>query len=454
MYSIIAKHLVYPLGDLALGTSVMKYYRQLDQTQWLSHEKLKEMQNAKLQKLTRHAYTNVPYYNSLFNSLDLLPEDISTQEDLVKLPILTKQIITSNFEGLKAKDFRRYHPILNKTGGSTGKPLQYYITKDLASINWAGMFRGWEWAKYNLGNKRITIGGSSLLPDDKISLFNKIRGALERNLPLTGAHLTEEILESHVNTIIGYKPEFFYGYSSAIYVLADYCKQMGVDDIQPKAVFTTAEMLLPHYRFLIEKQFQCEVYDQYGSNDGGIQALECEYHNGFHITTEKAIVEIVDDKDNLVEPGQTGRIIVTDLHNYAMPFIRYENGDMGTLSTEQCPCGRGLPLLKSLEGRTSDILKFSNGVSISGPAVTLIFKDCDVKQYQLVQTDHNELSVNIIKGNNYSQNDENHFISILKHHAGKEISISVNYCENIPKTKAGKHRFIIKEYQAVNENTK
>jgi phenylacetate-CoA ligase len=454
MYSFLAKHLVYPIGDLALGTSVMKYYRQLKQTQWWPLDKLKEMQNAKLQKLVLHAYTNVPYYNNLFNNLGLLPEDIRTQEDLTKLPILAKQIITSNFEDFKAKDFHKYHPILNKTGGSSGEPLQYYITKDLASINWAGMFRGWEWAGYNLGNKRITIGGSSLIPGGKISLFNKIRWALERNLPLSGVHLTEEILESHVNKIIKYKPDFFYGYSSAIYVLTDYCKQMGIDEIQPKAVFTTAEMLLPRYRFLIEEQFQCEVYDQYGSNDGGIQALECDEHNGLHITTEKAIVEIVDDEGNPVEPGNSGRIIVTDLHNYAMPFIRYENGDMGTLSTEQCPCGRGLPLLKSLEGRTSDILKFSNGVSISGPAVTLIFKDCAVKQYQLVQTGHNELSVNIIKGNNYSQRDENHFMNVLKHHAGKEISISINYVNEIPPTKAGKHRFIINEYQAVNENSK
>ena len=162
MYSFLAKHLVYPIGDLALGTSVMKYYRQLKQTQWWPLDKLKEMQNAKLQKLVLHAYTNVPYYNNLFNNLGLLPEDIRTQEDLTKLPILAKQIITSNFEDFKAKDFHKYHPILNKTGGSSGEPLQYYITKDLASINWAGMFRGWEWAGYNLGNKRITIGGSSL----------------------------------------------------------------------------------------------------------------------------------------------------------------------------------------------------------------------------------------------------------------------------------------------------
>jgi phenylacetate-CoA ligase len=242
------------------------------------------------------------------------------------------------------------------------------------------------------------------------------------------------------------KPPFIYGYPSSIYLLADYCLRNNIQELSFKAVFCTAEVLLPKYRQVIESVFNCKVYNQYGSYDGGVQALECEEHCGFHISAEKVIVEIVDDEGNIVENGKTGRIIVTDLHNYAMPFIRYEVGDIGALSNKACPCGRDLPLLQSLQGRTSDIIKLSNGVTLAGPAVTLIFKDCNVKQYQLVQTDHNKLLVNIVKGENYSEADEKYFMGILKHHAGSGVSISVEYLDTIPLTQAGKYRFIINQY--------
>ncbi|MFA5450509.1 MAG: hypothetical protein WC231_00720 [Dehalococcoidales bacterium] len=445
MYSAIAKKLIYPLGDLALGTSVMKYYHTLMKTQWWPVEKLQELQNEKLRRLINHAYNNVPYYRELFNNLVLQPGDVQTAEDLINLPILTKHDVIKNFENLKSSDFDKYKPIINSTGGSTGEPLKYYISKDVASINWAGMFRGWNWAGYKLGEKRIAFGGSSLVPFDKTSLFSRIRQALERNTPLSAVSLNEDKLASHVQYMNKAKASFIYGYPSSIYLLADYCLGNNIQELSFKAVFCTAEVLLPKYRQVIESVFNCKVFDQYGSYDGGAQALECEEHNGFHISAEKVIVETVDDDGNPVEPGRTGRIIVTDLHNYAMPFIRYENGDIGSLSNEQCPCGRGLPLLESLEGRTADIIRLSNGTSITGPAVTLIFKGCNVKQYQLVQTSHNQLVVNIVKGENYSEADECHFMRVLKHHAGDGVSVNVNYCDTIPVTRAGKYRFIINQ---------
>ena len=174
MYSLIAENIIYPLGDLALGTSVIKYYHWLQKTQWWSPEQLKELQDQKLIKLIEHTYSNVPYYRQLFDSLGLTPEDIQTTDDLKKLPILTKENIRSHFDELKATDFNKHKPVLNATGGSTGDPLQYYITKDVASITWAGMFRSWEWAGYKLGDKRATLAGSSLVPNNSPSLVTLI----------------------------------------------------------------------------------------------------------------------------------------------------------------------------------------------------------------------------------------------------------------------------------------
>jgi phenylacetate-CoA ligase len=444
-YTWIAKHLIYPLGGLVLSINVTRYLDMLEESQWWTEEKIITLQENKLRNLLEHAYHKVPYYNRIFKESGLLNRQCIGIGDLCKLPILTKALIRDNFEDIKALDINKYKPMANATGGSTGAPLKYFISKDLVAINWAGTYRGWGWAGYKLGDKRITLGGSSLVPNSKPTVLQIARQKLERNMPLTAVSLDSEKCSNYIRLIRKYNPQYIYGYPSAIYLLAEHCRIHGIEDISFDAVFSTAEMLLPQYRELIEDQFGCRVFDMCGSYDGGAQAMECEEHNGFHISAEKVIVEIVDDDGNPVEPGRTGRIIVTDLHNYAMPFIRYENGDIGSLSNEQCPCGRGLPLLESLEGRTADIIRLSNGTSITGPAVTLIFKGCNVKQYQLVQTSHNQLVVNIVKGENYSEADECHFMRVLKHHAGDGVSVNVNYCDTIPVTRAGKYRFIINQ---------
>ncbi|AKG53563.1 putative capsular polysaccharide biosynthesis protein [Dehalogenimonas sp. WBC-2] len=445
MYPIIAENIVYPLGDLIFQTSVIKYFHWLQKTQWWSPEQLKDLQDRKLRTLITHAYNKAPYYKKLFSNLGLMPSDIQTTEDLSKLPVLTKEDIRTHFDELKAADFDSHKPIPNATGGSTGEPLRYYISKDVSSINWASMYRGWSWAGYGFGDKRATLAGSSLIPGQSPSMFTRMRSAVERNLPLSAVHLNKEILSSYATRLASYKPDFLRGYPSAIYTMADYLKHTNIDTIKPKAIFTTAEMLLPNHREAIESQFGCKVFDQYGAYDGGGQAMECELHQGFHITVEKAIMEILDVKGNTSPPGESGRIVVTDLHNYAMPFIRYEVGDIGIMSNQPCACGRSLPLLKSIEGRTTDIIKFSNGVTIAGPAVTLMFKDREVKQYQLVQEAHNELTVSIVKNNNYTDVDTNKLLGVLKHHTGSGIHIHINFCDHIPNEPNGKYKFIIQK---------
>ena len=183
MYSVIAKHILYPVGEAFLGTKMLRYLKELEETQWWSLERLQELQNRKLRALIKHAYENIPYYHCLFQERGLTDKDIQTVEDLPKLPVLTKNDIRQNFADLIAKDSSKRKPFLNATGGSTGEPLQYYIDMEVTSISWAGTFRGWEWADYKLGDKRATLAGSSLVPDKSPSLVNRLRWPGERNQP-------------------------------------------------------------------------------------------------------------------------------------------------------------------------------------------------------------------------------------------------------------------------------
>ena len=422
---------------------MLRYLKELEETQWWSPEQLRELQNKKLRALIKHAYENVPYYHRIFEERGLSDKDIQTVEDLPKLPILTKNDIRQNFSDLVVRDSKKYKPFLNATSGSTGEPLQYYVTMDVASINWAGEFRGWGWAGYKLGDKRATLGGSSLIANKPPTLFERVRRRVERNLPLSAVDMNEAKMALYAKQLSEYKPKFVYGYPSAVYIFAGYLRKAGINNIQLQAIFTTAEMLLPQHRQTIEEQFGCKVFDQYGCYDGGPQALECSTHQGYHISAEKAIMEFVDENGNPVSPRHPGEIITTDLHNYAMPFIRYTVGDMGTLAEEQCPCGRGLPLMKSIEGRTTDLIVFSNGVTLSGPALTLVFKDCHIRQYQVIQEAKDKLIIKVIKADGYTDQDTEHFLGIIRAHAGEGIKIETEFVDEIPTTKAGKYRFII-----------
>jgi len=256
-------------------------------------------------------------------------------------------------------------------------------------------------------------------------------------------------MASYTERIERYGPEFIRGYPTAVYLFAEYLKRRGICLRGIKAVFTTAEMLLPNYRRTIESQLACQVFDQYGCPEGGAQALECVTHDGYHITAEKAILEFVDSDGKSAGPERPADILATDLHNYAMPFIRYAAGDRAILSGSSCSCRRGLPLIKSLEGRTTDVIRFDNGIVLSGIAVTGIFSYCHIKQYQVVQTAGNSLQVKVVKDEDYTQADTDFFTGLIRYHVGRDIEIVVESVDEIATTKAGKHRFIVSKVSGV-----
>lgn len=443
MYSALARHILYPIGEAFLGTKMLKYLKELEETQWWSPEQLRELQNEKLRALIKHAYENVPYYHGILEERGLTDKDIQTVDDLQKLPILTKNDIRQNFSDLITEGSNKQKPFLTATGGSTGEPLKYYIDTEVTSIGWAGNFRAWKWAGYELGDKRATLAGSSLVPDKSPSLMNRLRWLSERNRPFSAVHMDESRMASYARKIASYKPKFLRGYPSAIYIFAEYLKKAGMNTIRPQAIFTTAEVLLPQHREVIEEQFGCRVFDHYGCYDGGLQAMECAEHCGFHISIEKVIMEFVGEDGKPVHMGCSGEILATDLYNYTMPFIRYAVGDRGTLSAGKCPCGRGLPIMKSIEGRTTDVIVFNNGVTLSGPALTLVFKDYHIKQYQIIQETKDKLLIKIIKAEGYSDKDTEHFLGIIRAHCGEGVNIETQFVEEIPTTRAGKWRFII-----------
>ena len=424
-----------------MGRTISKHLRFLEKSQWWSLKELQEYQNKKLRQLIKHTYENVPYYHRIFRERNLKPDDIKTMEDLVKLPIIRRNDILNNFNNFKVKNFKKFKPIFNNTGGTTGKPLKYYRTKGSWSFSWASKYRSMGWGGYSYGNKLTTLGGSSLIPKKKKKNSKKIRYYIEKNLALSATHMSKNIMIEYSKKMKNFKPLFLRGYPSSITVFAKYILENNID-IRIKSVFTTAEVLFSNQREIIQKAFDCEVFDTYGCGDGEGNANECEVHNGLHISIENSIMEFINDNEPVSE-GELGKIVLTSLHNYSFPFIRYTPDDMGIYSNENCSCKRGLPILKKIMGRTTDIIKFSNGRILGGPAITLIFKDFNIVEYQLVQEKRDFLVVKIVKDKRYLDNETQLILNIMKYHCGKGVEIRIDFIDEISKTKSSKYKFII-----------
>jgi len=417
-------------------------FSSMCESQWFRREKILGIQQMKLRALINHAYENVPYYHRVFKDRGLHPSDFKSVDDLNRLPRLTKDDIRSNFKDMAATNFSRAQIITDATGGSTGTPLQFYTTQDDQNCARAAELRAYGWCGYRLGDKHAILWGSLFDLKRSEELYNKIIRFLDRHIMLNCFRMSQESMRMYALRLKKFKPRIVRGYASAVYLFAKFMLHEGVDNIKPKAVITSAETLFDHERTTIEEAFGCEVYDFYGSREASAIASECSEHSGHHISAENYVLECMKEGESAAS-GETGVILITNLRNYAMPFIRYEIGDLGRFSDEVCSCGRGLPLISSIEGRTTDIIVTQDGNFISTPVLTLIFKDLPVKQYQIIQEKIEEITVKIVRGSGYSEKDTKYIIRGMQKFIGKDVQIRLEFVDSIPLTNSGKRRPII-----------
>ena len=426
---------------LAGKAPVIKYYKEFMETQWWPYEKLLEIQLEQFQRLIHFSYEYVPYYRHLFDSISLKPNDIKSLQDLQKLPILTKQIIKQYRDEITPKNLETLKYTHGSTGGSTGETLQYLMSIEDLMRGVALLHRGWSYGGYCLGDRMAKVAGSSLIPTAQ-SLLQKWMILLLRNIRSYSSYgMSDETLIQYVRSLNNFKPKFLRGYVSSIYTLACFIRDRGLTiDFCPRAIFTTAEKLLEGQRRVIEEVFRTEIFDNYGLNDGGVSAYECEEHSGMHVDMERAILEVVDESGNQIF-GKPGKILATSLYNYAFPFIRYDTGDIGIMIHSKCSCGRELPLLKELVGRTTDVLEV-NGRKIGSPVLTVLFGKCDIEQYQIIQGSDDSLTCKIVKGATYRKDDEEFIKKSLISHLGP-VNIIFEYVPSLQPIEGSKHKFIL-----------
>ncbi len=449
MYSILAQNLLVPFYDLVTGTNRYKCEKVLAKTQYLPKREIQTAQTENLHSLIKHAYETVPYYNHVFKQRGLKPENIRTAEDLTKLPILDKNVIRENFENLISKAIPRSQLIPYRTGG-TGSPLRFYITKDQKSWEVAAEYRAYSWADYKLGDRCLMFWGSPIDRQKQNKIFRKVTHFLERTVLIDPWILSDATLEGFAHILNELKPKIVRGYAGPIYTVARYMLENSNVSAQPKAVITSAETLFPHMRKTIEKAFGCKVFDYYGSREVGAIASECEEHCGYHLSAENTVLEFV-RKNEHVDTGESGKILITSLRNYGMPFIRYENGDVGKPSNDDCTCGRRLPIMKSIEGRASQFLgaydRKTNKVVPVDASVLMDFLMIHFKyplaSFRIVQNDLEHVTVNLVKGKQSLEEDTNFLVRQLRNYLGNDVEIDIQFVDNLPPLPSGKRSPLI-----------
>ena len=429
------------------GTTIRQDLVWLNKTQWWSTEQIVELQNKKLRALIKQSYENVPYYRQLFRDNSLHPDDIKTREDLSRIPLLTKETFKKMKDQLPTNDFSA-NSIPSSSGGSTGEPVQFWRSKRDYSYSWAAAYRAWQWAGYDLGERYVTLWGNPVGISLQKKLLKRLKNSLLQNISLSAYKITDHNLMEYTGILRKYQPKVIRGYSQAIYLLALYLEKNTIADIRPDAVLTTAETLFEHQRKKIEEQFGCKVFDGYGGGEAPSAAYECEEHSGYHISAENLIIEIVKDGEP-VSPGESGKILVTNLNSFSMPFIRYEMGDMGIFSDEICSCGRGLPLLKSIEGRINDMIVTPEGKFVHSYLFSAIFKDVkSVDQFQIIQNEIDNISIRIVKNDQFNDSDHNHIISSVQQVLGDRMKIRIEFVGEIPLLSgSGKRRYVVSTVQ-------
>lgn len=447
MYAKLYKNYIFPFYETIIRRrKTLVYLEKMEKDQWLPEEELKDIQWQKLKRLLEHSYENVPYYRNKFKSAELKPGEIRTYDDFVKLPILTRENIRDNQKGLLAENYKDKKLLSKSTSGSTGVPLSFKYDRDAYEWHVAGAARGDRWADWDFGKKELYIWGRTPY---KVPVYKKIKEALHhaiiRRKVIDTFSITMDNLKEKISRINSFKPAVIIGYASALYNLARFIKLSGLRCYSPNGIISSAEKLFPFQREMIESVFGTKVFDRYGCQEVMLIASECGEHKGFHMNIDNLYIEVLKD-GRPARKGEAGEVVITDLNNYAMPFIRYRSGDLATLSAEKCACGRGLPLFERIEGRTIDTLYTQDGRIVSGEVFLYIIDRFDwVRQYKVMQSQRDSFVIQIVKEKTVThiEDDLKLMEREMKSVFGDKTLIRFEFVDDIPLEPSGKNRFVI-----------
>jgi phenylacetate-CoA ligase len=419
---------------------------QLEHTQWLSADDLTAQQFRQLSLTLNHAYQTVPFYRARLDASGVTPTDAATVDGFRRLPFLTRRDIQTAGSSLHSTAVPKNHGELSRTttGGSTGQPVTV-VTTGLTEFFWRVFtLRDHIWHHRDFSQPFAAIRYT----DDDIGCppagtYSENWGTGARNVIPTGPGYllnVKSTIKEQADWLRHVNPAYVMGYPSALYGIARVFEEQGCRIDRLRQVLTFGEVLEPERRSACERAFGVKLVDMYSSQELGYIAFQCPDSDQYHVQAENLLVEVLDETSQPCRPGQIGKIVITTLHNFAMPLLRYDIGDFAEVG-QSCPCGRGLPVLKRIVGRQRNLLVMPDG-ELRWPVFISENETGDLPpffQFQVVQLSLEELQLNVVRPTSDVTPEEHrlveaHFQRVL----GYPFKVAINCVAEIPRSPSGK----------------
>lgn len=442
LYTRLAAGLIFPIHERFKGHSTLAIRRELELTQWWPAERIQELQAHRLQALVARAASQVPYYQRLFADAGIAPGAIQGPDDLQRIPLLDKPAIRAAGDDLLARD----HGVVGKasTSGSTGDPLKFWLGRERVSHDVAAKWRATRWWDVDIGDRELVVWASPI----EASAQDRLRGWRDRLLRssfVNAKDLSFTALEALLARIRRERPTMLFAYTGALVRLARLMVARGqtLDVPELKVVFVTTERLDDADRALIADRLGAPVANGYGGRDAGFIAHDCPA-GGMHITAEDIVVELLDQAGRPVAPGTPGEVVITHLASGDAPFIRYRTGDIAELATEPCACGRGLPCLRRVLGRSNDVLLGRGGRSAHYTVVSHLIKELPgLHAFKVIQESYELVRVQMVIEQDLNAAARERIRAGLARYLGEPLEVVFERLAAIETEASGKHKHIV-----------
>ena len=419
------------------GPRFFVYRMACKQREAYSKEKMHAYQCTKIRELIAHAYAHVPFYRDAMKKNNLTPNDIKSPDDLMKLPVIDKDIIKANYTSFKADNMHEFRPVKKQTSGSTGNAFHFLIDHNVMTYIDTIGWRRFNWAKYRMGDPHVIIRQplgyrAQKIKKEILYFYDPLMKMLEINTSC----LNEKSLGQCFDLMEKYKTKVLITYPSYMPVLSDYAERA---KRKPglKTIISGAEKLYPEQRNRAEKVFETKVYNFYGMEERLVYGSECKIGN-MHLYFDAGILEIMKDGQRC-KPGDIGEFVCTGLHNRSMSLIRYAIGDYGYIQDGPCACGSHMPIIVILGGRNKDLIVTRKGVRCIEPEHAFLDNEHNkIDKFQIYQETIDEIILKIVPREGFSANDgqylQERYFNLLE----RDVNVKVECVDDITREASGK----------------
>jgi phenylacetate-CoA ligase len=444
LYAPLLAKALFPAFEAMRGRPTVGLLEYLHTTERWSVDALRDLQVGFLRRLLHHAYNHTKHYRGVMEAADLRPEDVHDVSVLERLPLLDRETTRATHDARIA--------ITKTSSGTTGEPITVQYNEESRFWRDATRWRGYGWAGYEIGHRAMHYWGfgppvTSWIQRNK----TKLDRLLKRDLYVDCTPRGDAALYEAVAQLERFQPHVMVAYAAGAAALARFVNRHDLREWNDIPVIVGAERLWPEDRAEIIRAFG-PAFETYGSREVMLMGAECDMHDGLHLSMETMIVELIvreGDRIRQARPGETGEVVVTDLHNLAAPLVRYVTGDLAVAhSEERCACGRGLLKIGPIEGRVTETMYDGNGDPVSGMVFSILIAllGNETKQFQIIQHADKRITMKVVAADAPQLQEPTQQALrdwVVKYLPG--IPFTIQHVAEIPLTKAGKRKIVIIE---------